>query len=116
MSSNSPSPSQTGSNDNVAVRVGIGVGVGIGGPLILIAGILMGVKVVKERQPSPCGNNSHNAPPSGQFDMWNLHQGRVGGAPPSQMAATSYEAHENGRCEIPHEAASRPIRPAELGE
>ena len=93
------SPSSASSNTET-VKVGLGVGLGLGIPLVLIAGIWIGLKMVKARQPS--SRDTGSAVPLSQFPQGYPHD-------PSPTLKDSFHQadpiHEApGESRKPHEA------------
>ncbi|KAF6238112.1 hypothetical protein HO173_003746 [Letharia columbiana] len=99
------SPSNASSSTEI-VKVGLGVGVGIGIPLVLIAGIWIGLKSVKQRQSSSRGTSS--GVPLSQFpDMENPPKSYP---PPNESNYYADQIHEapgeSHQChELPGETA-----------
>lgn len=100
------------------MKVGLGVGLGVGIPLVLIAGVFVGIKAVKQRRgPSPSGAALYGG--QGKYDGWDsshwaIPNGAGYGAPDSKLP-TYHEMPSNGRRDTVFEIpAQRRVEPAEL--
>ncbi|KAK8252909.1 hypothetical protein HDK77DRAFT_165264 [Phyllosticta capitalensis] len=83
--------SNSGSSDT-ALKVGLGVGLGVGIPLVLIAGVWIGMKVVRQRRPPR--NSVESSTPLAQLPEQKIEAGL---APPpfvGELPHHSNEVHE----------------------
>jgi hypothetical protein len=93
--STAPASSNDSSSSETTLKVGFGVGLGVGIPLILLAGVWIGLKVVKQRR-------AHPRSPSPSLPLTQLHDSKDDNFGPAYMEGHTH--HHGGL----HEACSEP--------